>query len=220
MGLSEFIKTNNIKGAIFDMDGTLTDSMGRWGEIYAILIDYLKTELPHGFIMKVNHIPMRKRVGEILKLLSIDFCEEDVFSFWIEKAVEYYNKDFKTKPYMLEALKSLKEQSVVMAIATASDIRCAEAFIKSNNLTEYISVVTGLEEVSRPKSFPDIYLKAAERLGIEPSECIVFEDALTAIEAAKAGGFKVCGVQDDSSKGDAEKIKKISDFVLGFEYVC
>ena len=96
MGLSEFIKVNKIKGAIFDMDGTLTDSMGRWSEIYAVLTDYLKTELPQGFIMKVNHIPMRKRVGEILKLLSLDFCEEDVYSSWIEKAVEYYNK-FKTK---------------------------------------------------------------------------------------------------------------------------
>lgn len=216
MGLSEFIKTNNIKGAIFDMDGTLTDSMGRWSEIYAMLIDYLKIELPQGFTMKVNHIPMRKRVGEILKLLSLDFCEEEVYSFWIEKTVEYYNKDFKTKPYMLEALKTLKEQNVVMAIATASDIRCAEAFIKSNNLTEYISIITGLEEVSRPKSFPDIYLKAAERLGIEPSNCMVFEDALTAIEAAKAGGFKVCGVQDDISRCDEEQIKKISNFIMGF----
>lgn len=216
MGLSEFIKTNNIKGAIFDMDGTLTDSMGRWSEIYAMLIDYLKIELPQGFTMKVNHIPMRKRVGEILKLLSLDFCEEEVYSFWIEKTVEYYNKDFKTKPYMLEALKTLKEQNVVMAIATASDIRCAEAFIKSNNLTEYINIITGLEEVSRPKSFPDIYLKAAERLGVDPSECMVFEDALTAIEAAKVGGFLVCGVQDDSSGCDEEQIKKISNFIMGF----
>lgn len=216
MGLSEFIKTNNIKGAIFDMDGTLTDSMGRWSEIYAMLIDYLKIELPQGFTMKVNHIPMRKRVGEILKLLSLDFCEEEVYSFWIEKTVEYYNKDFKTKPYMLEALKTLKEQNVVMAIATASDIRCAEAFIKSNNLTEYISIITGLEEVSRPKNYPDIYLKAAKRLSVDPSECIVFEDALTAIKAAKSGGFLVCGVQDDSSGCDEEQIKKISNFIMGF----
>lgn len=216
MGLSEFIKTNNIKGAIFDMDGTLTDSMGRWSEIYAMLIDYLKIELPHGFIMKVNHIPMRKRVGEILKLLSLDFCEEEVYSFWIEKTVEYYNKVFKTKPYMLEALKTLKEQNVVMAIATASDIRCAEAFVKSNNLTEYISIITGLEEVSRPKNYPDIYLKAAKRLSVDPSECIVFEDALTAIKAAKSGGFLVCGVQDDSSRCDEEQIKKISNFIMGF----
>ena len=216
MGLSEFIKTNNIKGAIFDMDGTLTDSMGRWSEIYAMLIDYLKIELPQGFTMKVNHIPMRKRVGEILKLLSLDFCEEEVYSFWIEKTVEYYNKDFKTKPYMLEALKTLKEQNVVMAIATASDIRCAEAFIKSNNLTEYINIITGLEEVSRPKNYPDIYLKAAKRLSVDPSECIVFEDALTAIKAAKSGGFLVCGVQDDSSRCDEEQIKKISNFIMGF----
>ena len=216
MGLSEFIKTNNIKGAIFDMDGTLTDSMGRWSEIYAMLIDYLKIELPQGFTMKVNHIPMRKRVGEILKLLSLDFCEEEVYSFWIEKTVEYYNKDFKTKPYMLEALKTLKEQNVVMAIATASDIRCAEAFIKSNNLTEYISIITGLEEVSRPKNYPDIYLKAAKRLSVDPSECIVFEDALTAIKAAKSGGFLVCGVQDDISRCDEEQIKKISNFIMGF----
>lgn len=216
MGLSEFIKTNNIKGAIFDMDGTLTDSMGRWSEIYAMLIDYLKIELPQGFAMKVNHIPMRKRVGEILKLLSLDFYEEEVYSFWIEKTVEYYNKDFKTKPYMLEALKTLKEQNVVMAIATASDIRCAEAFVKSNNLTEYISIITGLEEVSRPKNYPDIYLKAAKRLSVDPSECIVFEDALTAIKAAKSGGFLVCGVQDDSSRCDEEQIKKISNFIMGF----
>lgn len=216
MGLSDFIKTNKIKGAIFDMDGTLTDSMGRWGEIYAELAGYLKTELPQGFIMKVNYIPMRKRVREILNELSLDFCEEQVYSFWIGKTVEYYNKDFKTKPYMLEALKTLKEQKIVMAIATASDIRCAEAFIKSNNLTEYISIITGLEEVCRPKSFPDIYLKAAERLGVCPSECIVFEDALTAIKAAKAGGFKVCGVQDDSSKCDEEQIKKISNLIMGF----
>ena len=216
MGLSEFIKTNNIKGAIFDIDGTLTDSMGRWSEIYAMLIDYLKIELPQGFTMKVNHIPMRKRVGEILKLLSLDFCEEEVYSFWIEKTVEYYNKHFKTKPYMLEALKTLKEQNVVMAIATASDIRCAEAFIKSNNLTGYISIITGLEEVSRPKNYPDIYLKAAKRLSVDPSECIVFEDALTAIKAAKSGGFLVCGVQDDSSRCDEEQIKKISNFIMGF----
>ena len=53
MGLSEFIKTNNIKGAIFDMDGTLTDSMGRWSEIYAMLIDYLKIELPQGFAIEL-----------------------------------------------------------------------------------------------------------------------------------------------------------------------
>ena len=216
MNISEFVKTNGIKGAVFDMDGTLTSSMERWGEIYSALSTRLKIELPDGFMMKVNHIPMSGRVKEIKRQFSLDIDENEVYSFWVEKAIWYYEKVFKIKPYMLETLEKLKAWGVKCAIATASDKRCASAFIKSNGLNGYISSVTGLDEVSRPKSFPDIYLKAAEKLGVNPSECIVFEDALTAIKAALSGGFKVCGVQDDCSKKDEEQIKSISDLILGF----
>lgn len=216
MNVSQFIKANNIKGAIFDMDGTLTDSMKRWSEIYAVLSDYLQTELPHGFMMQVNHIPMRGRVREIIKEFSLDFDENEVYSYWVSKAAEYYEKVFKVKPYMLETLKELSAHSIKCAIATASDSRCAEAFIKSNSLTDYITSVTGLDEVSRPKSFPDIYIKAAVKLEVRPCECLVFEDALTALKAAKDGGFFICGVRDDCSIKDESKIKKLSDFTLGF----
>lgn len=216
MDIAEFIKSNGIKGAVFDMDGTLTDSMKRWTEIYSALTEHIGIELPDGFMMKVNHIPMSGRVKEIKKQFSLDVDENEAYSFWVEKAVGYYEKVFKIKPYMLETLKKLKASGVKCAIATASDKLCAEAFIKSNELNGYISSVTGLDEVSRPKSFPDVYLKAAEKIGVKPNECIVFEDALTAIKAAKYGGFKVCGVQDDCSKNDEEQIKSLSDFTLGF----
>ncbi len=216
MQLSNFIKANEIKGAIFDMDGTLADSMGGWSEIYAELTSYLEIELPHGFMMKVNHIPMHERVKVIIREFNLNVDESEVYAFWVKRAAGYYESVFKIKPYMLEAVKELNALGVKMAIATASDKRCAEAFIKNNNLTEYISSVTVLDEVHRPKSFPDIYIKAAQKLGVKPSECIVFEDALTAIKAAISGGFKVCGVQDDCSKRDEEQIKAISDIVLGF----
>lgn len=214
--LTNFIKSNDIKGAIFDMDGTLTDSMGRWSEIYAELTNYLNIELPQGFMMKVNHIPMRGRVKVVINEFNLNADESEVYAFWVKRAARYYESVFTIKPYMFDTVKELNALGVKMAIATASDKACAEAFIKSNNLTEYIGSVTGLDEVSRPKSFPDIYVKAAQKLGVNPSECIVFEDALTAIKAAKSGGFKVCGVQDDCSKCDEEQIKTISDFILGF----
>lgn len=216
MGITQLVKANKIKGAIFDMDGTLTDSMKGWNEIYAVLSAYLKTGLPAGFMMKVNHMPMRGRVREIIKEFSLGFDENEVYSFWVSKAAEFYKNTFKIKPYMLETLKKLKLLGVKCAIATASDKACAEAFIISNNLEELICGVTSLDEVSRPKSFPDIYIKAAEKLGAKPSECIVFEDALTAIKAAKSGGFKVCGVQDDCSAQDENEIKSLTDFVMGF----
>lgn len=216
MDITEFIKARGIKGAVFDMDGTLTDSMKRWSEIYADLSEYIKTEFPQGFIMKVNHIPMRGRVNAIKDEFMLNFDENEVYNFWVGKAVWYYEKVFKIKPYMLETLKELNACGVNCAIATASDKSCAEAFISSNNLGGFIGSVTSLDEVSRPKSFPDIYIKAARKLGVQPSECIVFEDALTAVKAARAGGFKVCGVQDDCSVKDSDEIKAVSDFVLGF----
>lgn len=216
MDISEFAKVNKIRGAIFDMDGTLTNSMGRWNEIYAEIERYLKIELPQNFMMKVNHIPMRGRVKEIIKEFSLDADEDGVYAYWVNKAAAYYANVFKIKPYMLETLKKLNALGIKAAIATASDVLCAKAFIKSNNLSQYICSVTGLDEVERSKSFPDIYIKAAGKLCVEPCGCMVFEDALTAIKAAKSGGFKVCGVQDDCSKKDEPEIKNLCDITLGF----
>lgn len=214
MDVTEFIKSNGIKGAIFDMDGTLTDSMGKWNEIYSILFDCLGVEFKEEFVMRVNHIPMKTRVKVIIDEYSLNSDPDKVYEYWVKKAREYYKSVFKIKPYMLEALKSLNSAGVKTGVATASNKTFAEAFIESNNLTQYISSVTGLDEVNRPKSFPDIYLKAADKLGVKPSECIVFEDALTAIKAAKSGGFKVCGVHDKCSASDEENIKAVCDFTL------
>lgn len=216
MELKEFIKANKIKGVIFDMDGTLTDSMGRWNEIYFALTKYLNITLPKDFLMKYNHVSMRGVLKAIINEFHIEIAEDTVYDFWLQCAIKYYENVFKIKTYMFDVLQELKALDIKMSIATASDRRCAEAFIKSNHLTKYISSVTGLEEVNRPKNFPDIYLKAVNKMDVLPSECIVFEDALVAIKSAKSGGFKICGVQDDASVKDEKEIKTLADFTLGF----
>lgn len=216
MDISEFIKANSIKAAVFDMDGTLTDSMKRWNEIYRILFDCFGLDVPCEFMMRFNHIPMQRRVNVIAEELSLNVNVQAVYEHWLEGAIAYYKNVFKIKQYMLEMLKILNGYGIKMAIATASDRCCAQAFMESNGLQEYISFITSLDEAERPKSFPDIYFKAAEKLGVRSCECLVFEDALTAIRGAKSGGFRVCGVQDDCSASDEEKIKGISDITLGF----
>ena len=216
MSISQFIKENGINGAVFDMDGTLTDSMGKWSEIYGILFNYFGVEFNREILMRLNHIPMKNRIEVIIKEFSLNADPQKTYEYWVSHTAKYYQNTFKIKPYMSETLEALNAFGVKCGIATASDRACAQAFIKSNNLDCYITEITSLDEVSRPKSFPDIYLKASEKLGVQPCECVVFEDALTAIRAAKSGGFKVCGVQDDCSAKDAEEIKAISDFIIGF----
>lgn len=216
MDIKKFIETNKIKGVIFDMDGTLTNSMKKWNEIYFELSKDLHITLPEDFLMKYNHISMRGIIKAIVNEFHIQIDENAIYEFWVKKVIKYYENVFKIKPYMLEIIQELKAVNIEMVIATASDRRCAEAFIKNNCLSEYINAVTGLEEVNRPKCFPDIYWKAAEKIGVTPNECIVFEDALVALKSAKSGGFKICGVQDNASLNDENEIKSLSDFTLGF----
>lgn len=216
MDITQFVRANGIKGAVFDMDGTLTPSMSRWEQIYKILFDSLDLTSPREFIMRVNHLPMKNRVEIIIKEFSLDADVRKVYSRWVAGAIKFYEEEFKIKPYMLEALVSLNSLGVKSAIATASDRLLAEAFVRSNNLEGYVSSIIGLDEVKRSKNFPDVYLKAAQKLCVQPQACIVFEDALTALNAAKKGGFKICGVQDECSVREKDNIIKISDITLGF----
>lgn len=215
---ADFIAERNIKGAIFDMDGTLTDSMERWREIYAELEKILGVKLPETFLMRVNHLAMSARHKLIIDELSLAAEPDKVYAKWLEKALGFYRREFKTRPYMPQILDILQKCGVRCCIATASDKRCAEAFIESNNLQKYFSFAVGLDEVKRPKNYPDIYIEAARRLGVENTRCLVFEDSLTALKSARAGGFKVCAVQDNSSARDREEIIKISDITCGYGY--
>jgi len=217
MKIVEYIEKNDIEGAIFDMDGTLTSSMSRWNELYRILFDYLGLKFNDEYIMRFNHLSMPQIVEIIIDGFSLNVDRTSVYEYWLDRVVNYYETEFKIKPYVLEVLHDLKRSDIKMCVATASDRACAEVFIKGNDLGKYFSSVTSLNEVERPKSFPDIYLKAAEKIGVSPCKCLVFEDALTAIKSAKSGGFKVCGVQDECSKRDEEEIKALSDITLGFD---
>lgn len=219
MQLSEFLKEGKIRGAVLDMDGTLADSMPLWNGFYGLLAERLKIRIPPEFLMRANSLPMQKRMPLIFREFSLQGDADAVYEEWSARVVESYRSRVNLKPFMLQALQTLRAAGVKIAAATASDKRCAFAFFERYGISDFFSAVVDVSEVRRDKSFPDIYLKAAQILGVQPSECLVFEDTLTTVKSAKSGGFSVCAVQDAFSASDESEIRRLCDFELGFSAV-
>ncbi|MDE6402036.1 MAG: HAD hydrolase-like protein, partial [Clostridiales bacterium] len=134
------------------MDGTLTDSMSAWADLYGMLFDQIGIAMPSDFLMAVNHLPMQRRVDMLADRYSLNIDVAEVYDAWFKEVYRYYLNVFKVKPYTLAALKTLKKAGICSAVATASDKRLVEAFVCGNSLDGYFDAITDLTEVSAPKS--------------------------------------------------------------------
>ena len=127
-----------------------------------------------------------------------------------------YTNNIKLKPGAKEFLEYLSNKGVKIGLATSNSIILVETCLKSNNIFNLFDKITLTSEVSRDKSFPDVYLLAAEKLNVSPKDCIVFEDILPAIHGAKSAGMKVIAVNDEpyTPLGDKAKIIKEADIYI------
>jgi HAD superfamily hydrolase (TIGR01509 family) len=201
----------NIKAAIFDLDGTLIDSMWVWGKIDE---DYFKNrnmDLPENLKSQIEHLSFDETAAYFKRNFNIPDTIEEIKKEWTDCAYIEYLSNVKLKPGVIEFLSLLKTLNIKIGLATSNSKALLEAGLKANDIYHYFDSITLTDEVSRGKNFPDVYLLAAERLGVKPEECIVFEDILPAIKGAKAAGMKVVGVYDEFSKEQREDIINHAD---------
>jgi len=204
----------NTKGAIFDLDGTLLDSMKMWMEID---IRFLKE---HGicatedYSQTVKTMGYRKAAEYTIERYHLRLSVDQVTARWSEMANEEYATRIRLKDGAEDYIRHLYKSGRKLAIATALTLSSVEFALQNNGVLDLFESITMLHEVSRGKGFPDIYLLAAERLSLKPNECVVYEDILEGISGAKAGGFLVCGVYDDSSMHDWPQIQSVADHAI------
>lgn len=202
-----------IKGAIFDVDGTLLDSLYIWENIAA---DYL---LELGIQPKPN-------LQEVFKTLSLEeaanyYREEYGVPFAVEKIMadinrkieKSYFEDAPAKPHVKGFLDYLKAQGVKLAIATATDDYLVKAALERCGILDYFEAIYTCTMVKSGKSKPDVYCAALEAIGTEKAKTMVFEDVLYTVETAKKDGFLTCAVQDSHEKRQKE-IAELADFYL------
>ena len=133
---------------------------------------------------------------------------------WRDMTIRLYATEVFPKPGAVEFLKAMKKQGVLLGIATSNDRTIADAALQARHLAPYFDSIRTSCEVSAGKPAPDVYLKVAEDLRIEPSSCLVFEDVPNGILAGKNAGMEVCAVDDEFSRPlEAEK-KRLADYFI------
>lgn len=208
---------SNIKAAIFDLDGTLIDSMWVWEKID---IDYLKIrgiDLPHDLRDHIAHLSFDETAKYFKNRFNLPDTLDEIKSEWNEMALHEYSSNIGLKPGVIKFLEKLKNKNIKIALATSNSQLLLELALKNNEIYHYFDSITTTSEVSRGKDHPDIYLLAAKKLNTKPENCLVFEDILPAVKSARSVGMKVVGVKDTAaSHQEAEIIAFSSIFINNF----
>ncbi len=201
------------KAVIFDLDGTLIDSMGIWIQIDKEYLEMRNIPVPDNLFKDVKTGNSFKEICRYFKdKFDLPDSTEEIGAEWTNMVEEHYKTDVKLKPGAHELLKFLEENNVKMGLGTSNSKHLAETVLKANNvLGKFNSIVTGCEDING-KPFPDIFLKAAEELNVAPQDCLVIEDVLIGVQAAKQAGMDVYAIYDEHAAYETEKIKQTADF--------
>ena len=199
-----------LRAAIFDLDGTLLDSMGVWLEVDRVFLSRRGIDLPDDYAAAISPMGFPAAAEYTKKRFSLPEDESAIMDEWHALAVDAYAHRVELKPFARDYLQSLRDRHIPFAAATASQAVFYLPALRRLGIDTWFQSVTEISEVSRGKGNPDIYLRAAEKLGIAAEHCAVFEDILPGIRGACAAGCYTVAVRDDHSS-DPSLLRAIAD---------
>ena len=198
--------------AIFDMDGTLIDSMVFWKNLAS---EFLRskgvTEIPDDILKKIKAMTMTESAALFVRDFHLVGSPEQIAEEMNAMMDRHYQKDIPLKGGVKAYLEQLYRDGTVMCVASATAEPLMEACLSRLGVAHYFQFLLSCESVGAGKSRPDVYFASAKRLGARPEEIAVYEDALYAARTAKEAGFYVVGVYDDSVSGQWDELKALSD---------
>lgn len=200
-----------IKAALFDLDGTLIDSMGLWDKISQ---DYLTARgiiAPDDIGTIVKNMSFTESAEYYIDRFSLPDTIEQLINAWNEMAYREYAEKIELKKGVRELLAELSDRGIIMVIVTATDRSLVEAVLRRHGILSCFQFIVTVREAGTSKDNPVIFQFTAQKLGIDPEECIVFEDSLHAVLGAKKAGMKVWAVYDSFSVHERSEIKLIAD---------
>ncbi len=204
----------NIKAVIFDLDGTLIDSMWMWRDIDIDFLGRYGIEYPENLQSEIEGMSFSETAVYFKSHFQLNESLEDIKNEWNQMAWDKYTKEVPLKEGALELLQYLKKNNIKAGIATSNSRELVDLTIRNLNVREYFKSIRTSCEVEKGKPAPDIYHLVAKDLEVAADNCLVFEDVIQGIMAGKNAGMKVCAVYDLFSEEDTAKKQELADYYI------
>ena len=204
----------DIKAVIFDLDGTLVDSMWMWRSIDIEYLGRYGIEMPLDLQSCIEGKSFSETACYFKERFHIPDSLEQIKNDWNRMAWDKYDNEVPLKEGVVELLLHLKQQGIPAGIATSNSRELVELIVRKHGIEEYFLAIRTSCEVAMGKPSPDIYLLVASDLGVEPQHCLVFEDVLQGVMAGKNANMKVCAVYDEYSEKDFKEKLRLSDYYV------
>jgi 16S rRNA pseudouridine516 synthase len=205
---------NEKKAVIFDLDGTLVDSMWMWKTIDIEFLESRGIRCPEDLQKEIEGMSFSETAFYFKERFKLKESLEEIKEIWVGMSIEKYRNEVSLKPGAGEFLEYIAKNGLKAGIATSNGRQMVEAVIESLHIGQYFQVVATSCEVPAGKPAPDIYLKVARELSVSPSHCLVFEDVPAGILAGKRAGMTVCAIDDESSRDMEEEKRQLADYFI------
>ncbi len=202
-----------IKAAVFDLDGTLLDSMYVWAKVDELFLQKRGLVAPDYYGEECSKRSFYQLALYTIDLFALDETPEQVMDEWMELAIEEYRSGVRLKPNAAETVSYAKSIGLKTAVCTSLVESLYIPALKNNGLADSFDIIVSADKESAGKSDPAIYLYTAQSLGVKPHECVFFDDVAASLRAAKQAGMAAVGVFDPLSSQSRAEMQKYSDIL-------
>lgn len=202
------------KAAIFDLDGTLMDSMWMWRDIDIEYLGRFRISPPKDLQVEIEGMGFTETAVYFKETFALPDSVEKIKADWNQMAYEKYARQVPLKKGAYRLLEKMREKGMKLGIATSNHIDLVRAALRNNGVEEWFDCIRTACDVARGKPAPDVYLSVAELLEVAPRDCIVFEDVPMGVMAGLNAGMTVCGVADLFSRDREAQVRSQAHYFI------
>ena len=203
-----------IKLVIFDLDGTLLDSTYIWSDIDRDFFARRGLELPIDFFDQICHLGLTGAAKYTINKYHLDEKEEDIIKEWRDASVRYYRDIIQLKPHAKEFLEYLKNNDVILSLATVNDEQLYRPCLERLGILKYFSLVKDVNSIKVGKESPKLYESINEHFNIKKENTAIFEDIVLGLKTAHDNGYLTIAVDDAATKDTYAEKKANSDYYI------